>query len=146
MKHREDKSAMTPQEAEKRKQEKRETRSQTMFALRCVLSAYLVYLGYDLISKTIKDEEGGSFWYIIVGVVFAVVGVYVLIDCWKRKRQHDAEEREAQRQELQAKGLLDFDEPANEADTEPADDDFWTEDSDAEATPEGDASRDETAA
>ena len=82
MKHREDKSAMTPQEAEKRKQEKRETRSQTMFALRCVLSAYLVYLGYDLISKTIKDEEGGSFWYIIVGVVFAVVGVYVLIDCW----------------------------------------------------------------
>ena len=105
MKHHEDKSAMTPQEAEKRKQEKRETRSQTMFALRCVLSAYLVYLGYDLISKTIKDEEGGSFWYIIVGVVFAVVGVYVLIDCWKCKRQHDAEEREAQRQELQAKGL-----------------------------------------
>ena len=44
-------------------------------------------------------------------------------------------EREAQRQELQAKGLLDFDEPADEADTEPADDDFWTEDSDAEATP-----------
>ena len=38
MKHHEDKSAMTPQEAEKRKQEKRETRSQTMFALRCVLS------------------------------------------------------------------------------------------------------------
>ena len=96
MKHHEDKSAITPQEAEKRKQEKRETRSQTMFALRCVLSAYLVYLGYDLISKTIKDEEGGSFWYIIVGVVFAVVGVYVLIDCWKCKRQHDAEEREAE--------------------------------------------------
>ena len=109
-----------------------------------VLSAYLVYLGYDLISKTIKDEEGGSFWYIIVGVVFAVVGVYVLIDCWKCKRQHDAEEREAQRQELQAKGLLDFDEPADEADTEPADDDFWTENSDAEATPDGDASSDET--
>ena len=42
MKHHEDKSAMTPQEAEKRKQEKRETRSQTMFALRCVLSAYLL--------------------------------------------------------------------------------------------------------
>lgn len=71
-------------------------------------------------------------------------GVYVLIDCWKRKRQHDAEEREAQRQELQAKGLLDFDEPADEADTEPAGDDFWTEDGDAEATPEGDASSDET--
>lgn len=139
MKHHEDKPAMTPQEAEKRKQEKRETRSQTMFALRCVLSAYLVYLGYDLISKTIKDEEGGSFWYIIVGVVFAVVGVYVLIDCWKRKRQHDAEEREAQRQELQAKGLLDFDESADEEDTEPADDDFWSDD-DAE----GDAPSDET--
>ena len=52
--------------------------------------------------------------------------------------------QEAQRQELQAKGLLDFDEPADEADTEPADDDFWTEDSDAEATPDGDASSDET--
>ena len=141
MKHHEDK--MTPQEAEKRKQEKRETRSQTMFALRCVLSAYLVYLGYDLISKTIKDEEGGSFWYIIVGVVFAVVGVYVLIDCWKRKLQHDAEEREAQRQELQAKGLLDFDEPADEEDTEPTDDDFWSDD-DTEAAPEGDAPGDET--
>lgn len=69
------------------------------------------------------------------------MGVYVLIDCWKRKRQHDAEEREAQQQELQAKGLLDFDEPADEADTEPAGDDFWTEDGDAEATPEGDALR-----
>lgn len=105
------KQEMTPQEKQQRKTQKRETRSQTMFALRCVLSAYLIYLGYDLIHKTIQDDTGGSFWYILVGVIFAVVGVYVLIDCWRVKRQRDAEEREEQRKELQAQGLLDFDAP-----------------------------------
>lgn len=113
-------------EKERKKAQKRETRGQAWFALRAVLSAYLVYLGYDLIRNTITtDEDLGSyaFLYILVGVVFAVVGILLLINCWKIKKQRDREEREIQRAEAEAKGLLDFDEDIPVA--RAAEDDDW---------------------
>lgn len=120
----ENKQPMT--EKERKQAQRRETRGQAWFALRAVLSAYLVYLGYDLIRKTITTEEdlgGYSFLYILIGAVFAVVGVLLLINCWKIKKQRDREERELQRAEAEAKGLLNFDEDMPVASA--AEDDDW---------------------
>lgn len=122
MKHNDENRDWTPQEEpapeqqpeQPRKAEKREQRRQSMLALRAVLAAYLVYLGYDLIKKTIQSEPtlgAKQYLYIILGVIFAVGGVYVLYDCWKTKKRREAEERELQREKLreeaERRGLLD---------------------------------------
>jgi len=107
----ENKAPMT--EKERKKAQKKDTRTQTWFALRVVLSAYLVYLGYDLIRTTIKAEEEMGIppiVAILIGAAFAVFGIYILLQCWKMKKQRDREEREIQRAEAEAKGLLNFDE------------------------------------
>lgn len=107
----ENKTPMT--EKERKKAKKRDTRTQAWSTLRIVLSAYLVYLGYDLIRTTIKGEEDMGnippFILILVGIAFAGFGVYVLIQAWKAKKELDRQEREIQRAEAEAKGLLDFD-------------------------------------
>lgn len=121
-----DQKQESPAEQQRKKETKRETRAQTMLALRGVLAAYLVYLGYDLIRNTVtsEDDMGNYFYlYILVGVVFAVVGVYVLISTWKMKKKRDAEERAVKRAELEKKGLLNFDEDTKVI--EPETDDAW---------------------
>lgn len=107
----ENKAPMT--EKERKKAQRRDTRGQAWFALRVVLSAYLVYLGYDLIRTTVTAEEDMGIppiVSILIGVAFGVFGIYVLLQCWKTKKQMDREERERQRAEAEAKGLLNFDE------------------------------------
>ena len=118
-------------EKDRKKAQKRETRTQAWFALRVVLSAYLVYLGYDLIRTTVTAEEEmgmSPIVTILIGVAFAAFGIYVLINCWRIKKQRDREEREIQRADAEAKGLLNFDEDDPEenlplASAAPVDDD-----------------------
>ena len=123
MNEQENKQPMT--EKERKKAQRRETRTQAWFALRAVLSAYLVYLGYDLIRKTVTSEENLGIYfyvYIAVGIVFDAVGIFILLNCWKMKKARDKEEREAQRAEMEAKGLLNFDEKSPAA---AAEDEDW---------------------
>ena len=81
MNEQENKQPMT--EKERKKAQRRETRTQAWFALRAVLSAYLVYLGYDLIRKTVTSEENLGIYfyvYIAVGIVFGAVGIFILLN------------------------------------------------------------------
>ena len=107
----ENKAPMT--EKERKKAQKRDTRTQAWSTLRIVLSAYLVYLGYDLIKNAITAEEDMGMppiVAILAGIAFGVFGIYILLQAWKVKKERDRQEREIQRAEAIAKGLIEVDE------------------------------------
>ncbi|MDR1800975.1 MAG: hypothetical protein LBQ95_03960 [Lachnospiraceae bacterium] len=74
----------------------------TNWGFKIAVGAYLVYLGYKLITDSIKGKADNYLWFVLAGAVFVIIGAWFGIGAWREHQRQTAADNET----------------ANEADTE----------------------------
>jgi flagellar biosynthesis/type III secretory pathway M-ring protein FliF/YscJ len=84
--------------------------------IRLIAGAYIIYLGYQLISGYINptEETGDPVWYALVfGIAFLAVGVFFIVDAI-RKQAAPKEEEENEEEQTEETPELEASENASE--------------------------------